>query len=354
MKQVNSKFGTEHFYRNVWMICFFLLCCPVISFCQQGEVSVESRIDKAEVSVGELVLYVVTVRHAPEIDVTMPPPGINLGGFEIREYNDLEPVEIDNIIERKVEYIIAAYDTGTYSIPPTGVLYMASDSVQSVLMTDGVTIRVESILSGDMEDIIEIKDPIELARNWKTIIILSVAGLFLVVFGVLGYLYYRQKKLGKSLFERKKEPEIPAHEEALASLNKLKGSSLLSEGNIKEYYVQLSDIVRLYLQKRYFKPVMEMTTTQSKAALAEENIGEEALPIIELFLDDCDLVKFAKFLPVETAHEEVLQSGFDIVNQTKIETLIPVEEIQTEDKSEPVAELAEAAQEFPENFDEEK
>ena len=349
MITATSNFRIKSYSRTVLTICFLLLCCPAVSFSQQGEISVESKIDKAEVSVGELVLYEVTVRHAPEIEVTMPPPGINLGGFEIRDYNVLDPVEIDNIIERKVEYIIAAYDTGIYSIPPTGVLYMANDFVQNVLMTDEVTIRVKSILTGDMEDIIEIKDPLELVRNWNTIILLVAVGLVLTVFGILGFLYYRQKKRGKSLFEWKKEPEPPAHEEAIASLDKLRESSLLADGSIKEYYVQLSDIVRLYLQKRYFKPVMEMTTTQSKAALAEENIGEEALPIIELLLDDCDLVKFAKYLPAETVHEEVLQSGYDIVNLTKIESLVPVEEDQAGENSEPEAELTETAGEVSES-----
>ena len=65
MIPVISKFGTKLYYRAEWTACFFLLCCPAISFSQQGEVSVESRIDKAEVSVGELVLYIVPTQVGP-------------------------------------------------------------------------------------------------------------------------------------------------------------------------------------------------------------------------------------------------------------------------------------------------
>jgi len=303
-----------------------ILIVPGSSFSQQGDVSVESRIDKSQVTVGELVLYEVIVKHSPDIEITMPPPGINLGGFEVRDYKPFDPVKKGDLIERKVEYTIAAYDTGTYVIPPTGILYMTADSVQNSLLTDAVTIRVESILSGDAEDILDIKGPLELLRSWKTIILLSLLGLSLALLGVFGYLYYRKKKRGESLFEWKKEPERPAHEEAFGALNILRETTLLAEGKIKNYYVELSEIVRLYLQKRYFKPVLEMTTTETKAAMAVENVGENALTKVSMLLDECDLVKFAKYLPDENEHEKSLRLAYDIINLTKIEAYTVVEE----------------------------
>lgn len=320
---------------------FLTFVHPVQTPGQQGEVSVESRLNKSVVTIGEQVLYEVIVRHKREIDVTMPPQGINLGGFEIRAFNEIDPVTIDGLVERKVEYVIAAYDTGTYFIPPTGVLYMTSDSVQNVLLTDAVAIRVVSILTGDMEDIIDIKDPLELLFNWNTIILLSVIGFVVIVLGVLGYLYYRQKKRGKPLFEWKKVPDVPAHIEALESLKALSESSLLADGKVKEYYVLLSDILRLYLQKRYFKPFLEMTTTQTIAVLTEESLEEGILPKIELLLDDCDIVKFAKFLPAEEDHKSSLQTAYDIVEQTKIESLLSEENSDHEKKEETAGELDE-------------
>lgn len=314
----------------------YAFCCigalifivPVSAFFQRGDVSVESRIDKSQVTVGDLVLYEVIVKHSPDIEITMPPPGINLGGFEIRGYEPFDPVKKDDLIEQKVKYTIAAYDTGTYVIPPTGVLYMTADSVQNSLLTDAVTIRVESILSGDEEDILDIKAPLELLRSWRTVILLSLLGLSLAFLGVFGYIYYRKKKRGESLFEWKKEPERPAHEEAFEALNWLRESTLLADGRIKDYYIELSEIVRLYLQKRYFKPILEMTTTETKAAMAVENIAENVLTKVSLLLDECDMVKFAKYLPDENEHENSLQQAYDIINLTKIEAYAVVKEEQ--------------------------
>jgi len=158
-------------------------------------------------------------------------------------------------------------------------------------------------------------------------------------------MYYSKKKRGASLFEWKKEPERPAHEIAFTALDRLRESTLLAEGKIKDYYIELSEIVRLYLQKRYFKPILEMTTTETKAALAAEKIADTASIKISTLLDECDLVKFAKYLPDESEHENSLQLAYDIVNLTKIEYYAVVEEEQQiennpEIQAEPVNETA--------------
>jgi len=139
-------------------------------YAQEGQVSVESRLDKSRVTVGELVLYEIVITFSPDVQVAAPPPGINLGGFEIREYEDHDPVTREGLIEKRVEFYIAAYDTGTFVIPPTGIVYLMPDSTQDILFTDAVTIRVESVLSGESDDIQDIKEPLELPLNFVKII----------------------------------------------------------------------------------------------------------------------------------------------------------------------------------------
>ncbi|MFC1554255.1 hypothetical protein ACFL7D_06455 [candidate division KSB1 bacterium] len=318
-------------YFAFFLINFALaVYCPTITFCQVSDVSVESGVDKSNLTVGELALYEVTVTHKPEIKVTMPPPGINLGGFEIREYNEVDPAEKDGLIERKVQYTIAAYDTGQYVIPPTGVLYMLSDSLQNVLLTDAVPIYVKSILTGEESDIKDIKDQVNIitSNSLFWIIVITVSALLA---GILGYWYYKKKKRGESIFEWKKEPELPAHIDALNALNKLKQSDLLSDGKIKEYYIELSEILRYYLQRRYFKMFLEMTTTETKETLSEIDITDEARLKTEKTLEECDLVKFAKFVPGEEVHSELLDAAFEIVESTKIEKFDVKEDISAQD-----------------------
>ncbi|MFC1562239.1 hypothetical protein ACFL4Q_04510 [candidate division KSB1 bacterium] len=285
---------------------------------QQGEVSVESRLDKSTVTVGELAKYEIIITFTPDVQVAVPPDGINLGGFEIRDYMPYDPAERDGKIERRVEYTIAAYDTGSYVIPPTGIVYMLPDSTQDILMTDAVPVTVESVLSSDSDDILDIKLPLEIPRNFFMIILVSAAVIFAAAAGVLGYTYYRKKKKGGKPFDIRNEPDLPAHEEAVTALHRLRQSSLIAEGKIKEYYSELSDILRYYFQRRYFKPFLEMTTSEIKEILREDHINEEALIKTGSVLDLADLVKFAKVRPESEDHERTFDDACEIVDLTKI------------------------------------
>ena len=304
------------------LMLWSVLVTPVFAW-QPRVLGVESRVDKSSTTVGELIYYTVIVRHTMDVTVMMPPPGINLGGFEIRDYRNAEPVRENHFIKRTAEYIIAAYDTGTFVIPPTGVLYFGADSVQKILLTDSITVRVNSLLPDSAQDILDIKGPAELARSWKNIILYSAIAAVLIVLGAAAYLYYRKKKLGKTLFERKKEPEMPAHLEAYRALERLKNSSLLAENKIKEYYSELSEIIRRYLERRYFKPILEMTTTEALAVLQEQAVSEEVLKNCEELLSTSDLVKFAKLVPGMETHQYCFDAAYKIVTLTKLETYAP-------------------------------
>ncbi len=305
--------------------------CPVVKIIFAGliflliptysngqNISVESSIDKSTVTVGELVQYEIKIKFDPEIQVAAPPPGINLGGFEIRDYKDNDPVNIDGVIEKTVEFSIAAYDTGNFAIPPTGIAYMTPDSATGTLFTDVVNIRVETVHTGESEDILDLKSTLDIPMTWTNIIIFSAIGLLVLAGGIFWYLHYRKKKQGGSLFEWTKDPDKPAHEAALEALDNLRSSILIKEGRIKEYYIILSEIMRMYLQNRYFVPVMEKTTAETLDVLNGLDIEEEPYIQIKELLEVSDMVKFAKFRPGEELIQSCLQKGYDIVDSTKI------------------------------------
>ncbi|MFC1477103.1 hypothetical protein ACFL6L_01425 [candidate division KSB1 bacterium] len=285
---------------------------------QQPNVSVESRLDTSTVTIGQHVTYEIIIRFTEDVlYVAAPPPGITLGGFEIRDYNDNDPEKKGDYIEKRVEFVIAAYDTGTYVIPPTGVAYMLPDSTQDVLVTDALTIRVESVLPGEADDILDIKNTLSIPKSWILTIIIAAAGLLLLLAALIIYMYYRRKK-GKKLFEFRKEPDRPPHEIAIEALNRLRDSTLIADGKVKEYYSILSEILRIYLEGRYFKPFPEMTTAEIKLTVINEDMSGDVREMLCETLDLCDLVKFAKFTPDAVTHDSALHTAFDVVEATKI------------------------------------
>ncbi|MFC1492510.1 hypothetical protein ACFL6O_01020 [candidate division KSB1 bacterium] len=302
---------------------------------RQNEISVESKVDKTSVTVGELVKYEINIRFSPEMTVAAPPPGINLGGFEIRDYNDNDPVEKEGVILKTVEFTIAAYDTGNFVIPPTGILYFTDDTVANTLLTDAVAIRVESILESGTEDILDLKDNLEIPFYWTNTIIIASAVLIVIACAVFGYLYYRKKKRGESLFEWRKEPDKPAHEAAFAALDELRSSDLLKNGRIKEFYIHLSDIIRLYLQRRYFVPVLEKTTGETKELMHKQNVEGDVIIKVNDLLEESDLVKFAKFTPDNNTSESYLDLAYEIVETTKIIEIADLDEEDDPVRQEP-------------------
>jgi len=98
----------------------------------------------------------------------------------------------------------------------------------------------------------------------------------------------------------------------------LKASDLLEKGEIKLFYIELSEIIRRYIGGRYFVVAMEMTTTEVLDGLSAANLHEGDFELFEAFFHRCDWVKFAKYIPKTEETSETVQSAYDIVHRTKI------------------------------------
>ena len=136
--------------------------------------------------------------------------------------------------------------------------------------------------------------------------------------GVLAIILYRRKKEGKRLLPLRESPPRPPHEIAVEALDRLRDSDLLEKGKIKAYYTEISEIIRRYIEGRYFIVALEMTTTDVLDGLSREDVFEEDYDLFQMFLDRCDLVKFAKMIPTAEENEEILRLAYEIVDRTKV------------------------------------
>jgi len=299
-----------------------ILLSVLVSSClaaAPAPITVSSVVDKSKITIGDLIRYRVTVSHGAEVQVDLPGPGANLGGFEIRGYQVREPKrEKDNIVH-SAEYTISTFLTGEFAIPPLTIAYkMPGDTVSRFLSTESIKITVESVKPSEAGDIRDIKPPFEIPRNWW--LVARNVGIVLFVLGlaILGIAGYRRHKQGKSLLPVRSEPPRPPHEIALEAINRLIQSGLLENGEIKQFYVELSEIVRRYLEGRYFITAMEMTTTEVLDNMASASVSSEDVELVKSFLETCDLVKFAKYVPTAEENEATVKSAFELVERTKI------------------------------------
>jgi hypothetical protein len=325
-------FDCNSFALSFRVAVIFLL----LSFCllaQESPIAVESKVDKSNITIGDTVRYAVKLTRDKNVNVRWPALGANLGAFEIRDYDKPDPRQAKGRIVEEIIYTISTFDTGRFVIPPLAIEYQTlPDTLWHQLQTEKLEIYVASTLPSEAGDIRDIKSPWELPRDWKLIIrvALIVAGILLLA-GV-GFYYWR-KRQGKGILPERKEPPRPAHEVALEALRKLRGSDLLATGQIKAFYIELSEIVRRYIEGRYFVPALELTTGELMDDLKQVTLEPDARDMLRDLLELSDLVKFAKYAPANEEHERALQLAESFVETTKLVMAIPIEGPATNGKT---------------------
>jgi hypothetical protein len=291
-----------------------------------SQVTVESKVDRSKILIGDVITYSVIITHAADVKLERPSPGKNLGQFEIRDYKVQEPTKVGDQIVSRTDYQISTFDIGDYDIPSLQVFYRTKqDTTLHELKTEVIKIHVTSLNPNEKGDIRDIKPPMTPPRPWARIIAAIAGVVALLALTGLGYWYWRRRRLGQSIIPTREKTPRPPHEIALEALATLHVSDLLATGQIKTFYIQLSEILRQYVEGRYFIDAMEMTTRQLTDRMASERIDQDHIQHLQGLLDVSDLVKFAKFIPPETLQQRAVADAIAFVDKTKLVLTEPTE-----------------------------
>ncbi len=163
-----------------------------------------------------------------------------------------------------------------------------------------------------MPDIRDIKPPLDWPANYAWLIVLLVLALMMGI-AFLWWWIKKKNSVPKNILPPKTVWEIACEE-----LEKLRQEDLLSQGKFKEYYSRLSDIVRSYVEERFKLRAPEMTTEEFLLSL--ENAAVIQGPqkeILKEFLYFCDLVKFAKHIPLASEGVQAFAIVKRFVEETK-------------------------------------
>ncbi len=301
----------------VSILAIILLTAPALA--EEPAVSLSVQVDRTEVKIGDVIEFAVTVKHPEIVSVKAPSVGEKLGEFFIREINLPEPERSDGKIVQKFEYKVTTYVVGDLEIPPMEVDYAYTDekgeSVEKTLNTDPITIHVKRTAPKDATEIHEIKGPVELPFDWRPYLLWG--GGFLLAALIAGLVIFYLKKLAPSRREAAKlAPPLPAHEQALNELERIRKLNLLEEGKHKEFYDLVTDALRRYIGARYDFNAIDMTTGEIIRALdgrmrrlgIKESIGD--------ILRESDLVKFADHSPPPERGEKLIDECRSIVEET--------------------------------------
>lgn len=295
---------------------------------QESLIEVSVSVDRSRITIGDLITYRIAVDRDAQLQIHDPGKGTNLGSFEIRDYKVLPPEQKDGRVLEQYEYFISVFDTGKFVIPAFPIAFRAAGTAKyQFIYAEPLEIYVESILKKGDVDIRDIRPPFGMPdRFWGYILI---AGLLLLA-GALAYWFWwrRRNANGEPVF--RKTVIRPAHEIALEALEKLATGDLLERGQFKAFFTELSDIVRQYIENRYYIPAMEETSEELLESLKAVNLNEENTTFIKGILHNCDLVKFAKYVPNQKEIDTTMYITREFIEKTHLA-------FEAVEESEPVA-----------------
>ncbi len=287
---------------------------------------VYTSVDQTKITIGQTIKYRIEMVADKNISVEFPQFGEMLGSFAIIDFSQDDPQRKGDTVHYQREYVLDMYLTGKYVIPPARITYTLGDSQESkTLFTAPIFVTVDSMLTDEDTQLRGLKPVVtpEIKVN-KLQVTLAVAGvLVLIGLAVAGFIFWRRK-------QNYIPPGLPPHLIALNALEQIRQQQLVEQGQVKEYYYLVSNVLRHYIEGRFGLMAPERTTEeflfelQKTPALSADNKS-----VLKTFLTHCDMVKFAKFSPTQEQIEDVYATAVQFIDQTK-----PAEQLPPEDDDE--------------------
>jgi hypothetical protein len=279
-------------------------------------ISATASTDTTDYLVGDYIHLSVKVKHDKGIGVYNPFTKDVFGKLELIKIED--PVISEENGKQIVDYryTVSAYDSSNISIPAIPVGYhVGNDTTTLITYTNPLNFTVHTLPVKAESEIKDVKEPIRIPLDWRLILLYLLIAL--VVIAIARYLYLRhKKKLEEQNKQVKRSPKIPSYLTALNSLHELEEQKLWQKGYVKEYHSTITEIVRRYFEDRFYLPALELTTDEALGKLRNRNDAKEILQITEEFLNNADLVKFAKYKPIASANDEMMKQAYQIVEKT--------------------------------------
>ena len=305
-------------------ICLHILFVLVLGIfttsAQTPQASAIARIDSTTLIIGDQARMELTVTVPAGSRLDWPFFADTLvKNVEILRKSGLDTVASDREkYTLRQELLLTSFDSGYYAIPPIRFRYqLRGDTASHFTETSPAHLYVNTVATNAKEDIKPIKPPLKAPVTLKEI--LMWAGIILLIAALAFAVYYflLKKKKKEPVAVTRLKPTLPPDEAALEAFETLRLKKLWQTGRIKEYYSEMTEIVREYIELRFPVRALEMTTDEIAAALRQANINREARDKLNSTLTLADLVKFAKEQPLPLENDLSLNQCIDFVRETR-------------------------------------
>jgi len=279
----------------------------VRSVVRRGPVQLGVTVEPAPARLSDEPKLTVRLEYEPGVEVRKPRFGQSLGDFVIRDFREPLP-RVDQgrqVIEQI--YTLEPTRSGKLAVFPIAVTFVdkrpTGDGREHKLETEGLTVEIASVVATEAPSLAQLRPaaaPVELPAERSAAVWWVVAALAVLVALIVAWRVVRRRRVAQ---ERALSPRELAERE-LARLIEADWA----RRDVKQFYVELTGLVRRYIERTNGVRAPEQTTQEFLAEIARRRDfpGEEAQRLRD-FLESADLVKFAAHEPRESDTEESLR-----------------------------------------------
>ena len=334
--------------RSIFHFFMFLFMCALLIGCGEKDADEEaSRYDIAKtyekddlpitvwvkisdksLTTADLLEYVIEIEQGKGVKAEHPKiDELDFGQFIIRgSRRTPEKVGEDGTSTFGIVYTLEPELPGEYVIQPFDVIYSIdgeepediASGVSHSIRTESFKIEVESLLEKDAAvDMKPIQGPVALPKKGmdrrRLAIIFAATAVAIAL--IAGVIIFGRRWKAKEIKKR-----IPPHKVALEALKRLREKKLIEKGLVKEFYYEISNIMRHYIEDRFGLSAPEQTTDEFLSSISRDGYFHSGTQdLLKSFLEHCDLVKFARYVPETDEINRTFNVTRDFIEQTKQE-----------------------------------
>jgi len=272
---------------KIFNIIIFLLFFSV-AFSQEKP-TIKTSIDTTKIRIGEQFNLQYTVNKVTP--TSFPVLKGKLGKIE-----SLQSFPVDTLNNSLIKkYLLTSFDSGRWVIPQQEVIINNQKYLTDSLVINVATVKVDTTKQ-QLFPIKPIKkEPFALidARPY----LWWVVGFLILL--AIGLFFWLRKKDIKILHK----PIIPPFIIAMDRLKELDQKQLIKAKKLKLFYIELTDIIRHYIEDDLSISALESTSDELVETISDFNesshlnINKETIDKLSNLLKSADLVKFAKYKP---------------------------------------------------------
>ncbi|MDO8535411.1 MAG: hypothetical protein Q7S30_00125 [Candidatus Omnitrophota bacterium] len=293
-----------------FILAILLMTAAFAMAAEDGAPEMKASISKKRIFVGDRIRYKVEIVSRENLEIEFPK-------FKDQKLGDCEIKDSGSLVKRSVfgknTYVywmdITSFYVGKRNVPPIEIKYKEKgEGYWRKLQTSAFAFTVETILPRDLKltDVKDIKGVLY-PFSWLR--------LFFWIVGASITLWIAIRLLLKSIF-KKTPPKLP-HEMALEEIDAA-SKQFAAGGEVKDYYVRISDAVRRYIESVFTLKAPEMTTQEFLRSLADSpKLKVIHKDLLRTFMEACDLVKFAKYKPTRNDIEGVFNTAKKFIEESK-------------------------------------